>query len=306
MKSTQTKNKRQLLNYLVLTGLLLGSISVMSLPSVMAQSNEDAESDIDKIYDDLEKQYTAILKSFGFSEPQLTEAQEEELDAKLAPLDAEYYTIFANDDDRDLTAEEESKLDKLDKQYDAILKSYGFEYPELTEAQEEELDAKLAPLEEKFMELEGQYDDEYHYEFDLTAEEESKLNSLDKQYDAILQEFGFKFPELTEAQEEELEKKMSSLEVEYDIIFTQFNENLSENEESELKKQLDLLDAKVTSIMGEFGFSEPQLTEAQEEELDAKLAPLDAEYDKIFGYSEEECDEHESDYESDEFHEKEE
>ena len=45
------------------------------------------------------------------------------------------------------------------------------------------------------------------------------------------------------------------------------------------------------------------MTEVQEEELDAKLVPLDAEYDKIFGYDEEECDEHKSDDESDEFHE---
>ncbi|QMU53652.1 MAG: hypothetical protein GKS07_01235 [Nitrosopumilus sp.] len=306
MKSTQTKNKRQLLNYLVLTGLLLGSISAMSLPTVMAQSNEDVESDIGKIYDDLEEQYTAILKSYGFSEPQITEAQEKELDAKLAPLDAEYDRLFANYNDN-LTAEEEFKVDELDKRYDAILKSYGFEYPELTEVQEEELDAKLAPLDEKFMELEEQHGDEYYYEFDLTAEEESQLDSLDKQYDRILQEYGFKFPELTESQEEELERKTLSLDKEYDRIFAQFDKNLSESEESELEKQLDSLDAKATSIMSEFGFVEPQLTEAQEEELEERLAPLDEQYGKIFGYDEEECDEHESDErgfdESDEFHE---
>ena len=66
------------------------------------------------------------------------------------------------------------------------------------------------------------------------------------------------------------------------------------------KKQLESLDVKVTSIMSEFGFVEPTLTEIQEKELDNRLAPLDDQYYEIYG--EEECDEHESDDESDEFH----
>jgi len=293
MKSTQTKNKRQLLNYLVLTGLLLGSISAVSIPSVMAQSSEDTESDIDKLYDDLEAQYTAILKSFGFSEPELTESQEEELDAKLAPLDAEYDRIFANDDD--LTAEEESKVDELDKKYDTILKSYGFEFLELTEAQEEELETKLVPLEEKFMKLEGHFDGEDHFESELTDEQNTQLDSLDEQYDVILREFGFVEPELTEAQEEELETKLVPLDAEYDRI------------EAEFEKQLEKLDAKYTSVLSEYGFVEPELTEAQEDELEKRLAPLDMQYDEIYGDYEEYGDEHESDEhefdESDEIHE---
>ena len=126
--------------------------------------------------------------------------------------------------------------DNLEEQYSAILKSYGFNYPELTESQEEELDAKLAPLEEKFMELDGQYGDGYYYESELTAEQESQIDSLEKQYDAILKEFGFKIPELTEAQEEELEKKMTPFDVQYDEIFAQFDDNLSESKEAELEK----------------------------------------------------------------------
>ena len=276
---------------MVLTGLLLGSISVISIPSIMAQSNEDTTSDIDRIYDDLEAQYSAILKSFGFSEPQLTESREEELDAKLAPLDAEYDKIFANDDD--LTAEEETKIDELDKKYDAILKSYGFDYPELTESREEELDAKLAPLEERFIELEEQHGDDYYYEFDLTTEEESQLEALGEKFEAILLEFGFKNPELTEVQEEKLEKRMASLDAEYDKIFAQFDKNLSESEETELEQQLESLDVKASAIMSEFGFVEPQLTESQEEELEKRLAPLNEQYDEIFGYDEE-YDEHKS------------
>ena len=286
---------------MVLTGLLLGSISAVSIPSIMAQSNEDIESDIDKLYDNLEKQYSAVLKSFGFSEPQLTESQEIELDAKLAPLNAEYDKIFANDDY--LTAEEETKVDQLDKKYDAILKSYGFEYPELTESQEKELDAKLAPLEEKFMELDRQYGDEHHYEFELTAEQESQLDSLEEQYDAILKEFGFKIPELTEAQEEELEKKMAPFDVQYAEIFAQFDDDLSESQEAELEKQLESLDAKASVIISEFGFVEPTLTESQEKELENRLASLDDQYHEIHG--KEECDRHEFDEESDEFHDKE-
>lgn len=283
------KNKRQLLNYLVLTGLFLGSISVVSIPSVMAQSNED-ESNLDSLYDDLEEQYTTILESYGFNEPTLMEVQEKELESKLAPLDAEYDKIFANNDN--LTAEEETKIDELDKRYNTILESYGFKYPELTESQKEELDAKLAPLEEKFMELERQYGDEYYYESDLTPEQESQLDSLDKQYDATLQEFGFNSPKLTEAQEEELEKKMTLLDTEYERIFEQFDGNLSEREQAKLEKQLESLDAKATSIMSTFGFVEPQLTEIQEEELEKRLATIDAQYNEIYGYDEE-CNKHE-------------
>ena len=41
---------------MVLTGLLLGSIGAISIPTVLAQSVEDSESDIEKMYEDLEEQ----------------------------------------------------------------------------------------------------------------------------------------------------------------------------------------------------------------------------------------------------------
>ncbi len=288
MKSNQTQNKKQLLNYLVLTGVLLGSIGAISIPSVLAQSIEDSESDIEKLYEELEAQYIAILESFGFVEPKLTETQEEELEAKLAPLEEQYEQLFANEN---LTAEEESKIAELDKKYDAILESYGFVFPQLTEAQEQELEEKLAPLEEKFLELEGLYGDEEFFDSELTPEQEAQLAALDEQYDAILQEFGFHFPELTEEQERELEAKLAPLDEEYEKICIEFEEKLKELEEVH-EKQLEELDAKYSSIHAEFGFIEPKLTEAQEQELEERLAPLEEQYDEIFGEFEQ--DGHES------------
>ncbi len=275
--SMTTKNKKQLLTYVVLTGLLFGSIGAISMPAAIAESYE--ENEYDEMYYELERQHIAILESFGFVEPELTDAQYDELDKRLEPLEVKYDEIFA--EDFELTAEEEIIVDQLDAEYDAILESYGFKFPELTEQQEKELDEMLSPIEEKFMELEYGFDEECN-EPSLTSEQKDAVKSLNAQYDVILEEFGFTVPQLSESQEEELDKRFCALDAEYEKILSQYHEELSQSEMDELDKRLDALDAKDASIMSEFGFVEPQLTDAQEEELEERLSPLDAQYDEIF------------------------
>lgn len=139
MKSNQIKNKKQFLNYLVLTSLLLGSVSVALIPSATAQS------DAAKLYDELLKQYDALEKSFGIIKPVLTKEQNEELDRKLDKNNAQYEKILENGDDN-LTTQQYDLLDDLSQESTSILESYGFKYPELSESQYDELDKRLAEI----------------------------------------------------------------------------------------------------------------------------------------------------------------
>ncbi|MGB0856161.1 MAG: hypothetical protein ACPGQP_03975 [Nitrosopumilus sp.] len=176
---------------------------------------------------------------------------------------------------------EESNIDQLyeelDSQYDAILEKYGFVTPNLTTEQEIELDAELAPLDEKYMELEDEFD---YYE--ISPEMEKKYKELDMQYYAILEQFGFLFPELTEEQEIELDSKLVSLDEQYEKIFEELDQDtLTEEEQQRLESSLDELDAKQNKILQEFGIVEPILTEQQEMELEELLSPISEQYNLL-------------------------
>lgn len=191
---------------------------------------------------------------------------------------------------------EESDIDKmyeeLDAQYNAILEKYGYVTPELTFEEELRLEAELAPLDEQYWDLE----DEFEY-YEISPELEAQYEELDKQYNAILEQFGFSFPELTEIQEIELEKKLAPLDKQYEQIFEEFDEeSLTEKQEEELDSELEILDSKYSDILGEFGFVEPVLTEEQEIELEQLLEPLERQYellDSQFNWEDE--DDHEDD-----------
>lgn len=91
------------------------------------------EEYFDKPESDVEESTTpdepeAIQKSDEIEEPTLTEAQEEELEAKLAVIDVEYEKILEYGDDN-LTIQQENRLDQLDKKYEEILQSYGYKSP---------------------------------------------------------------------------------------------------------------------------------------------------------------------------------
>ena len=260
MTTTYSKNKKSVFPALV--ALFAITLIAVGVQSVQAQTTE--ESDIDQLYKALDSQYDAILEKYGFVTPNLTVEQEIELDAELAPLDEKYMEL-------------DKQYEELDSQYDAILEKYGFVTPNLTVEQEIELDAELAPLDEKYMELE----DEFDY-YDISPEMEKKYEELDMQYYAVLEQFGFLFPELTEEQEIELDSKLAPLNEQYEKIFEELDQdNLTEEQQQRLESSLDELDTKQSKILQEFGIVDPMLTEQQEMELEEVLAPIYEQYDLL-------------------------
>ena len=132
----------------------------------ISDTSFNVQFELDERFEQLENQQTAILLEYGYTEPELTEAQEEELESRLEPLDRQYDQIFRTLDFEELSFQEEQELEaqlnEIDEQYDTILKEYGIIEPELTERQEAELEAKLSVLEEQF---DSVYDD---FDFDFT------------------------------------------------------------------------------------------------------------------------------------------
>ena len=278
MNTKNNQTKRQLLNYAVLAGLLLGSVGALSTAYSFAQESQDTVSGDGNSYEAFEAQSNAMLESYGFKYTELTGEQTAEMNAKLVELDAEYEKIFA-EGGHEWTAEQEDALAELDRRYDVILESYGFRFPELTDSQLDEMEEKLAQLEETFAEY---LEPQIHFcHGNIAPEQEEILESLDMQYNAILQEYGFRFPELTDSQLAEMEERLSAIDEEYAEIFFKFDGELTEIEKAELEVQLDALDAEAASVMAEFGFAEPQLTEAQSAELDRRLSPLHEQYEEI-------------------------
>ena len=132
----------------------------------ISDASLDVQIELDEQFEELEQKQLEILLEYGFTEPELTESQEEELELKLESLDRQYDQIFRTLDFDNLSFQEELELDaqieEIDEQYATILTEYGFTEPELTESQEEELELKLISLEEEF---ESIYDD---FNFDFT------------------------------------------------------------------------------------------------------------------------------------------
>ena len=275
MSTKDNQTKRRLPIYVVLAGLLLGSAGALMTVNAHTQEGQDAVSGGDHSYEGIMAQYDAIMASYGFMFPELTEEQAAEMDAEFAELDAEYEKVLAEGGD-DLTAEQEDALAELDKKRDAILESYGFKFPKLTDAQVAEMDEKLGWLAAKFMEYLIQSG--YCHFGDPTPELEERFELVDKQFNAILQEYGLKHPELTDAQLAEMNKRLSPLDKEYEEIISKFDGELTESEAAELKLRLNALDAETASVMAEFGIAGPQLTEAQSAELDKRMYSLYEQY----------------------------
>lgn len=275
MSTKNNQTKRRLPIYAVLTGLLLGSVGALMTVNAYTQEGQDAVSGGGHSYEGIMTQYDAIMASYGFKFPELTEEQVAEMDAKFAELDAEYEKVLAEGGD-DLTAEQEDALAELYKKSDAILESYGFKFPKLTDAQAAELDEKLGWLGVEFMEYLEQSG--YCHFGDIAPELEERFELLGKQYDAILQEYGLIQPELTDAQLAEMNKRLAPLDKEYEEIISKLDGELTESETAELELRLDALDAEMASVMAEFSIAGPQLTEAQFAELDKKMYSLYEQY----------------------------
>lgn len=143
-------------------------------------------------------------------------------------------------------------------------------------------DENLGRLAEKLTEHMEQFD---HCDFsDITPEMEERLESLGKQYDAVLQEYGLN-PNPTDAQLAEMNKRLSPLDKEYEEIVSKLDGELTESEAAELEQRLDTLDAELVSVLAEFGIVGPQLTEAQFAELDKKLDSLYEQFEATFADS---------------------
>ncbi len=116
----------------------------------------------------------------------------------------------------------EEELEKLDEQYDATIREYGYIEPELSEKQLEE-------IEERFLPLDRQYEDILkEYEFGETAENqerqlEEQMLGLDLQYDEILQEYGFVVPTLSGGKQLEFDEKIAEIESKYEEIYEKYD-----------------------------------------------------------------------------------
>ncbi len=240
---------------------MLAFVAVTVATGQLVQAQETEEQGTYKLYEKLDAQYDAILEKYGFVTPELTGEQERQLDAELASLDEKYWEL-------------DQEYEKLDAQYDAIFEKYGFVTPELTGEQERQLDAKLASLDEQYREIADGFE---HY--GIPPELEAKFEELDMQYHAILEQFGFSSPELTEQQEAELAQRLVPLDEQYEKISAEMTLNDPSGQlKQKLEAELEELDSKYSKILQEFGIAEPVLTEEQEMELERLLAPLEEQY----------------------------
>lgn len=125
----------------------------LTMSSVYADIEEDLYLQLDK----LDIQYSAILEEFEFVEPDLSDAQYEQMESRFAPLDEKSESLYA-DFENGLITEEilESKSLELETAYDTIYEEFGFVEPELTEEQSELFNQKIDALEEQYVIIEDQ------------------------------------------------------------------------------------------------------------------------------------------------------
>ena len=90
MTTTYSKNKRFIVPVLAVM-LVFATVAIATGQTAEAEITDD--SDIDKLYEELDAQYDTILEKYGYVTPELTYEEELSLEAELAPLDEQYWDI---------------------------------------------------------------------------------------------------------------------------------------------------------------------------------------------------------------------
>ena len=116
----------------------------------------------------------------------------------------------------------DDEFEKLDEQYDEILREFGYTEPELTEEQWEILESKLFPLDEQYENILEKYESEDISE-DLEIQFEEELLRLDLQYNKILEDSGFVVPVLSEQEQLELDERLFEVEEKYEEIYENYD-----------------------------------------------------------------------------------
>lgn len=116
----------------------------------------------------------------------------------------------------------DDEFEKLDEQYDEILREFGYAEPELTEEQWDILESKLFPLDEQYENILEKYKSEDISE-DLEIQFEEELLKLDLQYNKILEDSGFVVPVLSEQEQLELDERLFEVEEKYEEIYENYD-----------------------------------------------------------------------------------
>ncbi len=129
---------------------------------------------------------------------------------------------YISDESSDVQLELEERFELLENKEAEILLKYGFNEPELTDEQEEELSYRLEPLEEQYDQIIRIFEFE-NPSFQEEQQLDLQLEELDLQYREILAEYGFFEPNLTPEQEEQLEAELFALEKEFGLVYDEFD-----------------------------------------------------------------------------------
>ena len=128
---------------------------------------EEVHHDIEEELEELDEQYDKTIQEYGYTEPELSEAQWEEIEQRFLPLDLQYEEILQEYEFGEISENQERYLEKqmleLDSQYDEILREYGFVVPILSEENQFEFDEKIIEIESKYDEIYEQYDLDYTF-----------------------------------------------------------------------------------------------------------------------------------------------
>ena len=128
--------------------------------------------------------------------------------------------IMELDDESEENIDDE--FEKLDEQYDEILREFGYTEPELTEEQWDILEDKLSPLDEQYENILEKYESENISE-DLEIQFEEELLRLDLKYNKILEDSGFIVPVLSEREQLELDERLFEIEGKYEGIYEKYD-----------------------------------------------------------------------------------
>ncbi|MDD9826292.1 MAG: hypothetical protein OXU86_05940 [Thaumarchaeota archaeon] len=166
----------------------------------------------DAAWDSINAEYDALLAELGAAPPALTAEQARAIDeyrnAEAERLDR-VYSSHGLPEMPELSEEDAAALVSIDEEAEAIAERFGIVDPELTVEQGFALDARLAPLEQRYEEL--------HAEIEALYEQ---LESIDNQYTAIVVASGVPDgSQLTDEQWEEYMAAMRPLEVRAEEIY---------------------------------------------------------------------------------------
>ncbi len=217
--------------------------------------NEAEQKQVDALYD---KVNTFFAPNENGEWVELTEAQEKEVAALYGQID-DIYGIVNYDD---LSSEQQKQVDNI--------------YAELDKLWADQIDIlPVEPIDEEVQSLYDRLDDIFgSYKQELTKEEQVQVDELNTQIEAmLLPDENGNWPELTEAQQEELNGLYKQIDKVYGVVSY---DDLSE----ELQEEVDGIYAQLDAIFLE---DDGMISIMPIPEFDEKTQALFDELDEIFG-----------------------